>query len=778
MGQFRCVLGICALVWTLGLFQGAPALKAEIPTGKEVSQVYVQGNARYTTEQVLSQVLTRPGQKYNQVTVDDDVRKLLSRGWFQDVKVYTQMTNDGKVNVFFQVVELKNVIQKIEYRGAQHLSEKELETLTGLRKGSPNSPNANRLAIQNIVRKYQENGRPFASVRLIEGEKTDDTRVIFDIVEGPVVKIESIGVKFIGTRSGDVSEGRIKTQINSGTHFLRIGGEYNAMTVESDVNKIKEYYKSLGYLAARVSRELEWSSDQRSVKIYFVVEEGVRYKVGRVQIEGVKAYDQAKIESLADLKPNENYSKGVVTADIKRIENYYGYGGRPAIVQEVPNETQPGVVEVRYVVEEKEPVRVKEVLIRGNEVTRDNVIRRQIPILPGQILSYPDILKGEQNLARLGIFDDEQKPKITVLDSETGPPGFKDILVDVKEKPTGRLMFGAGVNSDAGITGSIVLNEQNFDPFRLPTSFEDILEGRAFRGRGEEFRLEAMPGTQTQRYSASWREPYLMDGPYSLGLSAYYFTRTYTEYTEDRLGARVNIGRKLDDNWSVNAAVRLEDVNVKGVPWYAPIDVSKYQGHSTLIGERLGLTYDSRDSYLRPTKGEIINVGYEQVEGTYTYGLATAEMSKYFTLYERADGSGRQVLQVRSQVGFAGSDTPIYERFYAGGFQSIRGFQFRGVGPRVDDFAVGGNFSLMNSVEYQIPVAASDKIYFVSFIDSGTVERNVSIHDYRVTVGAGLRISVPQLFGPVPLALDFGFPINQKDGDKTQVFSFWLGFYN
>ena len=107
----------------------------------------------------------------------------------------------------------------------------------------------------------------------------------------------------------------------------------------------------------------------------------------------------------------------------------------------------------------------------------------------------------------------------------------------------------------------------------------------------------------------------------------------------------------------------------------------------------------------------------------------------------------------------------------------MRGFQFRGVGPHFADLNTGGDFAFLNSIEYQIPVVPSDSLYVVGFIDSGTVSQNISLKDYRVTAGVGLRISMPQLLGPVPLALDFGFPLNQAPGDKKQVFSFWVGMF-
>ena len=143
---------------------------------------------------------------------------------------------------------------------------------------------------------------------------------------------------------------------------------------------------------------------------------------------------------------------------------------------------------------------------------------------------------------------------------------------------------------------------------------------------------------------------------------------------------------------------------------------------------------------------------------------------------ERPDQSGRQVLAFHSQLGWSGDNTPVYERFYAGGFRSIRGFAFRGVSPDVDGFKVGGDFEFLNSLEYQVPVLPGDNVYLVGFLDSGTVEPRVEIKDYRVSAGFGIRFTVPML-GPVPIALDFGFPIVKADTDRTQVFSFWLGFF-
>jgi outer membrane protein insertion porin family len=285
-----------------------------------------------------------------------------------------------------------------------------------------------------------------------------------------------------------------------------------------------------------------------------------------------------------------------------------------------------------------------------------------------------------------------------------------------------------------------------------------------------------VPGTQLQRYTASFREPFLFDSPYSLGVSGYYYDRQYNEDTESRLGARFTLGRKLGSYWTISSSVRVEDVGIHSVPANAPFDYQSVQGDNFLAGFRLGATYDDRDSVLRATEGGILDLSAEEVTGDHTFPLLNVDYNKYFTVIQRPDGTGRQVLALHSAVGYAGANTPVYERFYAGGFRSIRGFEFRGVGPDVNGFKTGGDFQVLNSLEYQVPLVAKDAIYAVGFVDSGTVESRVTLNEYRVSAGFGLRIVVPAL-GQVPIALDFGFPIVKGSSDNTQVFSFWLGFF-
>jgi outer membrane protein insertion porin family len=352
-----------------------------------------------------------------------------------------------------------------------------------------------------------------------------------------------------------------------------------------------------------------------------------------------------------------------------------------------------------------------------------------------------------------------------------------DIDTIVHETRTGRMMIGAGINSDAGLIGQFVIDEQNFDWKRFPRSWDDVRNGYAWRGDGQRFRFEAMPGTSVQRYLVSWQEPYLFDTPFTLGLSGFYYDRRFYDWDEGRLGGRVAVGYQLPRDWTVTAAFRGEDVDISNPRIIPPVtEVAEMLGTNTLLGVKLAIGHDTRDDAFLPTQGHIIELGHEQVFGSFEYPITTFEARKFFTLTERIDGSGRHVLHVGGQAGWAGGDTPAYDHFYAGGYSTIRGFGFRGASPKSGDVIVGGEFQLLGTAEYMFPITADDMLRGVVFVDAGTVEEKHKIDwdDFRVAPGFGLRISNAAL-GPAPIALDLAFPIAHEEGDKIRNFSFFIG---
>ena len=387
------------------------------------------------------------------------------------------------------------------------------------------------------------------------------------------------------------------------------------------------------------------------------------------------------------------------------------------------------------------------------------------------------------------------------LPGQPYPQQTVDIIFDGQETQTGRLMFGVGVNSDAGLVGNIVLDERNFDWRRPPRSFEDFRNGTAFRGAGQRFRVDASPGSEVNRYLMSFQEPYLFDSPLTLGLSGSYFDRRFRDWDEERLGGRVALGHQwVEKDLSANLAYRGENVTISSAPAAAIIpgspgdpmgmppipptpaipanaDLAAAFGSNSLHGFRLMVTNDTRDNSFLPTQGRYLEMSGEYVTGTFDYPRVAVDFRRFFLLRERPDHSGRHVLSFSTNVGWLGDDAPIYEHFFAGGFSTMRGFDFRGASPvdTVRNVEVGGHFQWLNSVQYLFPVTADEMLHGVAFCDFGTVESDVEINDFRVVPGVGLRVTVPAL-GPAPIALDFGFPVSYADTDDRQVFSFSMGF--
>jgi outer membrane protein insertion porin family len=364
------------------------------------------------------------------------------------------------------------------------------------------------------------------------------------------------------------------------------------------------------------------------------------------------------------------------------------------------------------------------------------------------------------------------------LSEEVQQPGIPvPVDVYVNETHTGRFMFGVGVNSDAGLTGQIVIDERNFDWRRPPKGSEDWLNGTAFRGAGQGFRVELLPGTQVQRYLVNFTEPYLFDTPISFNLSGFFYDRNFFDWNEQRLGGRVSLGYRLTHDLSIAGSFRAENVDLTNPRVAGVAELDSAVGDSDLFSGKISMTHDTRDIPFAPTEGHLIELSYEQVFGSYDYPRAEIDYRKYFLMRERPDGSGRHTLSYAFRAGFSGGQTPIFENYFAGGYSTMRGFDFRGASPVDSTVTVGGEFRFLGSVEYSFPLTADDMIKGVFFCDFGTVEEKINIDpdDYRVAPGFGLRIAIPAL-GPAPLALDFAVPVARENTDDIENFSFFVGF--
>ncbi|MEC9093076.1 MAG: BamA/TamA family outer membrane protein [Planctomycetota bacterium] len=364
------------------------------------------------------------------------------------------------------------------------------------------------------------------------------------------------------------------------------------------------------------------------------------------------------------------------------------------------------------------------------------------------------------------------------------PPGIQngnvaDLDIFVREGQTGQFMIGAGINSDAGLTGQLTISERNFDILRFPRSFADIGSGEAFRGRGQSFRLEALPGTRVQRYLVSFGEPYfyLFGQPFSFNTSGYYFTRGYFDWDEQRLGGSASLGYRLTQDVSINLSARAEDITIFNPRLATSPELNEVLGDSSLYSLSVGLTHDTRDHPFLSSQGHLFSLSYRQAFGDFDYARGDLEYRKYWLLTQRPDGSGKQTISHSTKAGITGSQTPVFENYFAGGFSTMRGFDFRGASPTQGGVIVGGEFQFLNSLEYTFPITADDMFKGVLFCDYGTVESSVTIDEdnFRVVPGFGFRVNLPiGGAGGAPLAFDFGFPVASAATDDRRMFSFYM----
>jgi outer membrane protein insertion porin family len=752
-------------------------LPAPSSADRVVADVQVVGNKQVAVERIQSYLRTRKGRVYDERLVQADSARLFSSQLFYDVKTDRIDGPDGVV-VVFKVLERPR-ISAVQFVGNKALSNDKLVELTGLRPGKAMDPAVNTMAVREIEAKYRDKGFPFVEVELVEGGKDDDSQVVIRVNEGPKTKVASIrfeGATFVGTA-------RLKTKIKSST-FLGVGavgilGNYESELIEDDMAALKTYYRQNGFLDIQVSHKKEFAADKSKVWITYMIQEGPRYKINEIQVAGATKFDPKKLESKIQLTSGEFFNEDAMRREAQGVKDVFGRNGyvNAEVQPEVKFRDEPGKVDVVFKVQEDQPKRVGDIRIEGNTHTKRGVILKLTDLESGTLLDSTKLRDAQIRLLSSRLFDEQNPPEITLDETAMDPNSpYSDLVIRLREGATGSLMFGVGVNSDAGVGGSLVLHERNFDLFRIPTSWSDLTSGSAFRGAGQELRMEAVPGDLVNRYSISILEPYLFGTDVSLQTSGFFYKRLFENYAEQRAGGRLTMGYRFNRYWGGAIGMRAEQVEISRPSLPSPPELTAALGSHFLYGPRFSLTHDTRDSQMNPTKGHFIETSYEQTFGDYEFGRFSVSGRQFFKVYERRDGSGRHVLSVRGEFGLTDADAPIFERFYAGGFQTLRGFSFRGIGPTVFDQKVGGRMLVLSGLEYYFPITADDNVGAVLFSDMGTVESTIDITKYRVTTGFGLRVRVPGM-GPVPLAFDFGFPVVKAGLDDTQVFSFSVGIF-
>jgi len=748
--------------------------------GLNVEGVRVVGNAQTSASVILNSVRTREGEPFDPVTVEEDYQRIFRLRRFSNVEAKVEPTAAGGVVVVFTVVE-QRTIASLSFLGNAAVATPLIRDVVDVREGESIDRFRIALAKQNIERLYKEKNFPFSSVEVDEEKLASQGELVFTIVEGPNVRIRR--VSFPGNQSFE--KGTLLKQIRTRSWiFVFRNGRLDFEQLEDDVGALRRFYESKGFFDVRVGRRLRFSPDLSQAQVDFVIDEGKRYVVEKVTFEGNKTVEDTALRANLRLNAGDFYDREIEQRDVRQMVKVFSPFGfifqpqsdNPEYLRISPQavfQKEAGKVELVYRISEGKPFRVGRILVKGNAQSMDKLVLREMRVQPGQLYNSSELTDAVERIRATPYF---QNATITPVG---GDPNYRDVLVEVTERQFRSFNVGAGVNSNGGVGGNLTFEHRNFDIGQLPPSAGDLFTDRAFTGAGQRFRVSLEPGTEFSNASVLFSEPFLFDSKYSLTTEAYLRDRIRPDWRETRVGGRVTVGRRLDFQNSISGTIRAEDVRVWDIddqPIRAP-EVLDLNGHSLITTYSLSYTRDTTNRGNLPSKGYTFRTTVEQAAppGEFDFTKVSASWDQYFLLYE--DLLDRKtIFSLRGDTGYIFGNAPFFERFYAGGIGSVRGFRFRGISPRagLDDDAVGGDFAMTVSGEVSYPLAG-EFLRGVVFVDTGTVQRDVTLGTYRAAVGTGLRLFLP-FFGSAPFALDFAAPLSEDREDETQIVSFSFGF--
>lgn len=763
-----------------------------------MTDVRVVGNETIGDTLILNTVRTRRGEPFDAETAESDVRRIFDLRRFRRVDARFAPTAGG-VEVVFEVVELAPV-EQIAFTGNRAIPAEKLRRFiayeVGFRAGQRGDDVLLSLAAEAIERRYRDLN--YALVR-VDGTRDPATGVAtFAITEGPLVNVRNID--FLGADSFGETElkKQIGTRIRWPLKLFGRDGTLDERQLEADVASLQQFYRQeKGYFDARVGRRIVWSPDLKEVQIEFLVDEGPRYALGDIEFTGLDVVEEAALRAAiaaVDVAPGQPFDAEKIRRATREIVKAYvpfgrvyqspGSGGTSdpddlRIRPVTDFRLEPGIVDLTFAIDEGKPFEVGRIRVRGNDKTQDKVLLRQFDLAPGQVYDSEAVERGLRRLYGLDYF---QQVRVSPLAPQAGFAdeefGRRDLLIEVEEKSTALLSFGGSVSSNGGVFGQIKYDQRNFDIFDFPESAGDIF-GEAFQGGGQRLTISLEPGTVRTNASINFFEPYFFDQNLGFGATGYYRTTRRREYRDTRGGGSIRLVPRIGRNLSTSISLRGEDVRIfdldQPLADRAP-EIVAARGHTTLTSVGLSVGYQDVDSRVETSRGYGVDLGFEGFGplGGPTFQRLTASGNVFVPVYED-DRERKTVLEFRADGGAIYNDAPFFERFYAGGIGSIRGFRFRGVSPRsgIDDDPVGGDYSVTGTAAVGFPLVG-EGLRGVVFSDFGSVDDDASLTTIRVSAGAGIRLKL-EAVGNVPLAFDLAWPVNKRPEDEEQVFSFSLG---
>ena len=773
-----CLVLFCSLV----IFS-TPSPAQEI----QLKEVRVQGNLRVEEDGIRLHLKARAGDPFNQAAVDQDVRAIYRMGFFDDVKA--ELSPDG---VLTYSVKEKPYIREVKIQGNSQLSREKIETALGISPRAILDRDKVAEGAERVKKLYGEQGYLNAgvdySISLVENNQAI---VNLSIEEGERLLVQKIS--FEGNRAFPDSElkGLMATKEKWFLSFLTNRGVLDRDILTNDLAILSSYFYDHGYINHRLDDPIILKQ-RDGIEIVIRVEEGEQYRVGKVEIGGELIEEAEILLKKMELTTGQIFRGGRLRGDIAALTEIYSDKGFAfAQVEPVTKvNAEEKKVDIALVITRGPPVYFNRVMIAGNTKTRDKVVRRELEVAEQELFSGDKIKTSRNALQRTGYFEDVQ-----LTTKKTAQIDTVDLLVDVKEGPTGNFSIGAGYSSG--------------DSFVFTTS---VAEKNLF-GRGQAINASFDLGTARQDFIVSFTEPYLYDSPLTLGVDAFNTRREYNEFTSRKTGYGVRTSYPLkrldlpyfrrpsgDDGYGRSEgdyppyieytrggmSYEMTREKIGGIESGAAASIRDEKGISWTSSLTPGLSYDSRDHFFNPTQGTNagFSVKFAGLGGDNRFLKADTRGRWYYPLLKDANWGGTYTAALGGALGYGvgfkerlngQKNLPLFERYFPGGMNSVRGFSERSLGPREGNDAVGGDKQAVLTAELLFPIMEQYGLRGVAFFDMGQAfKKSDSIFDFgefRRSIGVGGRWLSP--FGP--LRVELGFPINKKPGDDTSVVGFSIG---
>lgn len=730
--------------------------------GGTIRDIRVDGAQRIEPATVRSYLSVAPGDPFDPDRVDQSLKALYATGLFADV------TLDRSGDVLVVKVQENPIINRIAFEGNKRIEDDKLQAEIQLRPRVVYTRTRVQTDVQRIIDIYRRQGR-FAVTIEPKIIKLDQNRVdlVFEINEGPRTGVRSI--TFVGNEhfSDGTLRSEVSTKESTWWRFLSSDDSYDPDRITYDRELLRRYYLREGYADFRVvSAVAELTPEREDFLITFTIEEGERYKFGKLDIKSnLKALDPETLKGVITASEGDWYNAQSVEDTITKLaaavgdQQYAFVDIRPRITRNRDNLT----IDVTYEINEGPRVFVERVDVNGNVRTLDKVIRREVLVAEGDPFNATKLRRSEQRIKDLGFFETAQ---ITTADGSA--PDRTVVNVDVKEQSTGEIALGAGFSTSDGVLGDFSIRERNF------------------LGRGQDLRLGATLSTRRQEYDLSFTEPYFLDRDLSAGVDLFRISRNYQDeasYNEHNTGFSLRLGFPLTEHLRQRVYYQLTSTRIENVPDTASIYIRNEEGShvTSLIGQEL--TYDRRNSRLAPTDGYYVRLvtDFAGLGGTSKFFRTRFGGGYYLPL-----ASDEVVLSTTGEIGYIvgvnGKDVRVSDRFFLGG-DTLRGFRTAGVGPRdlrTSD-ALGGREYARGSVEVSFPLGLPEEFGLKghAFTDAGVLTESDIKNDSMVTDDTSIRVSMgtgvswKSPFGPI--RIDLAMPLKKESYDRREVFRFSFG---